>query len=155
MKRISILLIALLVAPAMMLMAQDAKTKTTTATVAIPATPAAPALAVGAKANWDKLLLDMGNVDYMVPKTAEFTLTNEGNEPLLITYAKASCGCTGLKYSQEPVLPGKTSQLSVTYNAASPGDFRKTITVQTNADANATTLTIMGKVVKKEETPVK
>lgn len=148
MKRISILLIALLVAPAMMLMAQDAKTKTTQAT---PAAPAAPALAVGAKANWDKLLLDMGNVDYQVPKTAEFTLTNEGNEPLLITYAKASCGCTGLKYSQEPILPGKTTQLSVTYNAASPGDFRKTITVQTNADANATTLTIMGKVVKKTE----
>jgi hypothetical protein len=148
MKRISILLIALLVAPAMLLMAQDTKTATTA--------PTEPAkLAVGAKATWDKLLLDMGNVDFQVPKTAEFTLTNEGNEPLLITYGKASCGCTGLKYSQEPVLPGKSTALSVTYNAASPGDFRKTITVQTNADANPTTLTIMGKVVKKEETPVK
>ena len=155
MKRISILLIALLVMPAMMLMAQDAKTKTTPAAPAAPATPAAPALAVGAKATWDKLLLDMGNVEYQVPKTAEFTLTNSGNEPLLITYGKASCGCTGLKYSQEPILPGKSTQLSVTYNAATPGDFRKTLTIQTNADANATTLTIMGKVVKKEEAQIK
>ena len=150
MKRISILLIALLVMPAMMLIAQESKTTTTT-----PATPEAPKLAVGAKATWDKLLLDMGEVEYQKPKTAEFTLTNTGNEPLLITYGKASCGCTGLKYSQDPILPGKSTQLSVTYNAATPGDFRKTLTVQTNADANATTLTIMGKVVKKEETPVK
>jgi hypothetical protein len=146
MKRISFLLFALLLAPAMLLMAQETKTTTTNTTT----TPEATKLAVGAKASWDKLLLDMGDVEYKVPKTAEFTLTNTGNEPLLITYGKASCGCTGLKYSQDPVLPGKSTQLSVTYNAASPGDFRKTITIQTNADANATTLTMMGKVVKKE-----
>lgn len=84
----------------------------------------------------------------MVKKDASFTLTNTGNQPLLITSARASCGCTNLKYSQEPILPGKSTELSVTFNGSGNGAFRKSITVQTNASENPTILQITGKVVK-------
>lgn len=111
-----------------------------------------PAATAQAKANapvakWDKIINDFGEIAFNVPKTAEFTLTNAGKEPLIISTARASCGCTNLKYSQEPILPGKSSVVSATYNAASQGVFTKTITVTTNADPNPVVLQIKGTVL--------
>lgn len=136
-------LLMILMAPVMVLMAQDAPK-------IVKVEQQSEKLAVGPKASWDVTVLDLGDVNFMVPKDAEFTLTNSGNEPLLITYAKASCGCTNLKYSQEPILPGKFTKLSVTYNGSGSGQFMKTITVQTNAEDKPTTLQITGNVIKKE-----
>ena len=75
-------------------------------------------VAVGPKADWKATTVDLGNVDFMVSKDAEFILTNNGNQPLLITSAKASCGCTNLRYSQEPVLPGKSTTIALLSMAA-------------------------------------
>lgn len=98
-------------------------------------------------AKWDKMVNDFGDIAFNVPKTAEFTLTNAGKEPLIISSARASCGCTNLKYASEPILPGKTSVVSATYNAASQGVFAKTVTVTTNADPNPVVLQIKGNVL--------
>ena len=141
MKKITIILIMLVTMPAIAVMAQDVTTNK--------ADQNSQSLAVGPKASWDKTVLDLGDVEYKVPKTAEFTLTNTGNEPLLITYAKASCGCTNLKYSEEPVLPGKSTKLSVSYDGTGTGNFRKSITVQTNDNNERVLLQITGNVVKK------
>jgi hypothetical protein len=105
------------------------------------------------KALWDKTINDFGEIEQGIPKTAEFTLTNDGKEPLLIQSAKASCGCTNLKYSQEPILKKKSTIISATYNAAAVGPFTKTITVTTNADPNPVVLQIKGTVLAKKETP--
>ncbi len=109
--------------------------------------PAAPVNPNAPVAKWDKIVNDFGEIAYNVPKTAEFNLTNAGKEPLIISSARASCGCTNLKYSQEPILPGKTSVVSATYNAASQGIFTKTVTVTTNADPNPVVLLIKGTVL--------
>ena len=103
----------------------------------------------GPVAEFDKLVYDFGNIKQGTPKTAEFTLANKGKEPLIISYARASCGCTNLKYSKEPILPEKSIPISVTYNAAKPGKFIKSITIRTNADAKPVTLRINGTVIKK------
>lgn len=102
------------------------------------------------KAKWDKTVSDFGEIEQGIPKEAEFKLTNEGKEPLLIQMAKAGCGCTNLKYSQEPVLPGKSTIIAATYNAAAMGQFTKSITVTTNADPNPVMLLIKGTVVAKK-----
>jgi len=107
------------------------------------------------KANFDKLVNDFGEIPQGIPKTAEFKLTNNGKEPLLIQSAKASCGCTNLQYSQEPILAGKSTNISATYNAAAVGPFTKTITVTTNADATPVVLQIKGTVLAKKEEPKK
>ena len=125
------------------------------------ATPPAPAAVVAApattvvnpnapKANWDKTVNDFGEIEQGIPKEAQFTLTNEGKEPLLIQTAKAGCGCTNLKYSQEPILPGKSTVVAATYNAAAMGQFTKSVTVTTNADANPVVLMIKGTVIAKK-----
>ncbi|MDO9255569.1 MAG: DUF1573 domain-containing protein [Bacteroidales bacterium] len=102
------------------------------------------------KAKWDKTVSDFGEIVQGIPKEAEFKLTNEGKEPLLIQMAKAGCGCTNLKYSQEPVLPGKSTIVAATYNAAAMGPFTKSITVTTNADPNPVMLLIKGSVIPKK-----
>ena len=64
-----------------------------------------------------------------------FTFTNVGDAPLVIHQAVASCGCTVPEYTQEPVLPGKTGTVKITYNGTGkyPGHFKKSITLRTNA----------------------
>ena len=124
-----------------------------TAQPAAAAKPAVVANPNGPIAKWDKMVNDFGSIAFGVPKTAEFILTNDGKEPLIISSARASCGCTNLKYSQEPILPGKTSTVSATYNAASPGVFTKTVTVNTNADPNPVVLQIKGTVQPNPNPP--
>lgn len=119
------------------------------AATAAPANPNAPV------AKWDKMVNDFGDIAFNVPKTAEFKLTNAGKEPLIISSAKASCGCTNLKFSQEPILPGKSSTVSATYNAAAQGVFTKTVTVITNADPNPVVLQIKGNVLPNPATAPK
>ena len=102
------------------------------------------------KAKWDKTVSDFGEIEQGIPKEAEFKLFNEGKEPLLIQTAKAGCGCTNLKFSQEPVLPGKFTIVAATYNAAAMGQFNKSITVVTNADPNPVVLMIKGNVIAKK-----
>ena len=102
------------------------------------------------KAKFDKTTSDFGEIEQGIPKEAQFKLTNEGKEPLIIQTAKAGCGCTNLKYSQEPILPGKSTVIAATYNAAAPGQFSKSVTVTTNASPNPVMLIIKGTVVPKK-----
>jgi len=130
-------LILLLVLPLFAAICTNAQTTQQTPAV----NPNAPVV------KWDKMVNDFGDIAYNVPKTAEFILTNAGKEPLIISSAKASCGCTNAKFSQEPILPGKSTSVSATYNAAAPGVFTKTVTVITNADPNPVVLIIKGNVL--------
>ncbi|HZK08577.1 MAG TPA: DUF1573 domain-containing protein [Bacteroidales bacterium] len=106
------------------------------------------ALSIGAHASWDTTIADMGDVKFRSETIVEFTLTNSGNEPLLITYAQAACGCTNLQYSEAPILPGRATKLKVTYDGTGNGPFMKTITVQTSASGGRTVLQVKGNVVK-------
>ena len=107
----------------------------------------------GPIAKYDKTVIDYGEIQQGSPETASFILTNAGKEPLVIATAKASCGCTNLTYAKDPILSGKSTTISVTYNAAAAGSFSKTITVTTNADEQPVILQIKGVVVAKPETP--
>lgn len=102
-------------------------------------------------AKYNKTTSDFGEIEQGIPKEAEFKLTNEGKEPLIIQTARAGCGCTNLKYSQEPILPGKSTIIAATYNAAAMGQFSKSITVTTNAAPNPVMLIIKGTVVAKKQ----
>jgi hypothetical protein len=138
--------IVLLIIPLFVMLQANAQTQAAT-----PATTVAPAKAAAnpnaAIAKWDAVVKDLGEIPQNIPKTAEFTLTNDGKEPLIISKATASCGCTNMKYSSEPILPGKSSIVSAVYNAAVPGVFTKTVTVITNADPNPVVLTFKGTVI--------
>jgi hypothetical protein len=137
----SILMLMLMVFPVLAMVAQSP--------VAAKKADAPAETAIGPKADWEAQIVDLGDVPYRQNTDAEFKLTNNGNQPLLITTAKASCGCTNLRYSQEPILPGKTATMAVTFNGTGNGPFRKSITVQTNATETPTVLQITGKVIRE------
>lgn len=65
--------------------------------------------------------------------TGKFIYTNTGSAPLIIESAKASCGCTMPTYSTKPLMPGETGEITVRYNTALRGAFRKTLVVISNA----------------------
>lgn len=86
-------------------------------------------------------------------KTHTFNFTNVGDAPLVIHQAVASCGCTVPTFTQEPVMPGKTGSIKVTYNGAGryPGHFKKSITVRTNSKTEMLRLFIEGNMTAKEK----
>ncbi len=92
--------------------------------------------------------IDLGKVKQNEPAIASFEITNIGNKPLVIEQANPSCGCTIADYTKEPIATGKTGMVKATYNAASPGIFHKTVTVQFKDTDGTTTLTFTGEVVQ-------
>lgn len=97
--------------------------------------------------SWDKTKMDFGKISQGVPKTATFNFTNTGDVPLVITNAKGSCGCTVTDFSKDPIMPGQSGNITATYNAASVGQFTKTVTVSANTAEKTHVLTITGEVV--------
>jgi len=100
---------------------------------------------------FDKTTHDFGKIkEQNGLASVTFTFTNKGDAPLVINRVQASCGCTTPTWTKEPVLPGKTGTVTAAYNPQSrPGSFIKTITVFSNANGNATVLTIKGDVIPK------
>ena len=77
----------------------------------------------------------------------KFTFTNVGKEPLIIQNASGSCGCTVPDWPKQPVLPGKTSEINVTYHTQGRvGPFMKDVYIQSNAGTDRYTLHIKGTV---------
>lgn len=87
--------------------------------------------------------------------TTVFNFKNEGANPLVLSNVRASCGCTTPKWTREPVEPGATGAITVTYNPnGRPGKFSKTITVTSNATEPTLRLYIKGEVIPKPAQPV-
>ena len=90
---------------------------------------------------------NFGSFSESSPKvTCKFKFKNTGDGPLVIHQAIASCGCTVPQYPKEPIKPGESGEVTVTYNGAGkfPGHFRKTITLRTNSKNEITRLVVEG-----------
>jgi len=106
-----------------------------------------------AKIEFDKTTHNFGAFSESSPVvTATFNFTNTGKAPLVIHQAVASCGCTVPEYTQEPIQPGKSGTIKVTYNGEGKllGHFRKSVTLRTNAEPEITRLYIEGDMTPKE-----
>lgn len=47
-----------------------------------------------------------------------FKFTNTGNQPLIITDIKTSCGCTTPEWPRNPIMPGAKGEIKVGFNSA-------------------------------------
>lgn len=105
---------------------------------------------------FDKTTHDFGKINEADGRvTTVFTFKNEGMAPLVLSNVRASCGCTTPKWTREPIEPGQTGEITVTYNPnGRPGRFQKTITVTSNASEPTTKLYIKGEVIPKPAKPV-
>ncbi len=104
--------------------------------------------------SWSTEIYEFGSIEQNVPATAEFVLTNEGKQPLIITDVKKTCGCTVPAYNDEPIMPGESSTIKATYNAKKAGPFTKTVKVYTTLSDQPILLKLKGNVEKKDEAAV-
>jgi hypothetical protein len=102
-----------------------------------------------AKFSWVATTHDFGKIEQGKPVIHEFTFTNNGSTPLVISNVKGSCGCTVTDYTKDPVAPGKKGVVKATFNAAAIGTFNKSIRVTANVEGATETLFIKGEVVKE------
>ena len=83
-----------------------------------------------------------------------FKFKNEGMAPLVLSNVRASCGCTTPTWTKEPIEPGKTGTITVTYNPnGRPGRFQKTVTITSNATEPTKKVYIKGEVIPKQAKP--
>lgn len=95
---------------------------------------------------FDTLVLDLGLLKYNQPKKATYTFTNTGTHPLIIYRVTASCGCTEVEWPEKVIRPEKTGTITITYDAAHQGRFRKTVYVYANTKNSPIELTLKGTV---------
>lgn len=99
-----------------------------------------------AEIKFEKTSHNFGTFPESEKKTCVFKFTNTGDNLLVIHQAIASCGCTVPQYPKQPIKPGESGEITVTYNGAGkfPGHFKKSITIRTNAKQEIVRLYIEG-----------
>lgn len=77
-----------------------------------------------------------------------FTFTNKSKEVIIINDVNAWCGCTTAQFSREPIRPGKTGRVTLTYNPDHrPGKFSKEAVLKLNDGKYYTRIWLKGNVV--------
>lgn len=77
-----------------------------------------------------------------------FRFKNNGNKPLVIASAHASCGCTVPEKPEQPIKPGETGYLKVVFDSKGRvGPVQKDVTVVSNAYPAFPVLLLTGEVV--------
>lgn len=90
---------------------------------------------------------DFGTIEQNTKNPKTFTFTNTGSEPLIISNAKGSCGCTVPEYPREPIAPGETGEIKVVYSPGSQKNQQtKTVTITANTEPATTVLRIKANV---------
>ncbi len=125
--------------------AQDATTNSD-ATVQ---NPNAPVMA------FESEVVDYGTIEQGADGVREFKFTNTGKEPLIISNARGSCGCTVPTWPKEPIKPGESSVIKVKYDTKRLGAINKSVTITSNASEPTKVVRIKGKIIAPQTSPVK
>ena len=128
--------------------AKVGKVSTKVAAVKADATKVIGTKVEGAGMVFDNETIDYGTIAHNADGGREFTFTNNGNKPLIITNTQGSCGCTVPTSPKDPIAPGTKGKIGVKYATDRVGAFTKTITVTSNAEGMASKIiTIKGTVL--------
>lgn len=101
---------------------------------------------------FDKVEYDFGKVDEGFKVETSFSVTNSGKSNLVITDAKASCGCTVPTWPKEPIKPGETAEVQVKFDTSGkPNKQSKTVTLHTNTVKGQEILKVSGFVTPKKK----
>ena len=105
---------------------------------------------IDTKIAWKTTKHDFGTIAQNAPVSFVFELTNVGDEVLILDNVRTTCGCTAPEWPKEPIAPKASSQITVTYNAAKAGAFKKLVKVYLKGQKKPEILTIEGTVATDE-----
>ena len=99
-----------------------------------------------AEIKFEKKAHNFGTFKSTEVQTVTIKFTNVGDKPLIIQRAQGSCGCTKPKFSTDPIAPGESGELTISYNpqGRSTGPFHKFVTVMSNSKNPVERITIEG-----------
>lgn len=93
---------------------------------------------------------DFGEIKEGAKVETVFVFTNTGEADLIITNAQASCGCTVPEFTKEPIKPGKTGKMKVSFDSTGkPGMQQKSVNITCNTQQGSDVLTIKANVLPK------
>lgn len=128
--------------------------QTTETTVVEPSTVTEPTVETAVAAattilTVDRMEHDFGKIPDTAPVETSFVITNDGDEPLLITNAQGSCGCTVPEYPKDPIPPGESRDMKVSFNpTGKEGVNNKTVTITANTEPATTIIYVKSDVQK-------
>jgi hypothetical protein len=92
---------------------------------------------------------DFGRIYEGEKVKCNFKFTNTGKSDLIITSAKASCGCTVPDYPKTPIKSGQGGSITVEFNSAGrKGQQNKAVTVTTNAQPPTVVLSVRAMIIE-------
>lgn len=94
-------------------------------------------------------VIDLGQVVYRQPATAEFEVFNDDYRPATIRSVRTACGCATATYSNTSIAPKSKIGLRATYDASQLGHFEKQIAVFAGNEQEPLVLTMKGVVVSE------
>ncbi len=78
---------------------------------------------------------DFGTMDRNAHGEHTFLIRNEGDEPLTLTTGQTTCKCTTFAAADDRVMPGKTAEVKLEWNANTPdAEFEQTADLHTPND---------------------
>ncbi len=139
--------------------AQDGKAALTAGVDKVAQTVAdkAPTSAPGAQAavptgpttvmEFDATEFDFGTVDEGEKVSHTYSFKNTGDEPLILSNAKGSCGCTVPKWPKEPIPPGEDGEIIVEFNSKNKkGKRNQKVTITSNTNPPQSFIYLKGEV---------
>ncbi|MDX1349925.1 MAG: DUF1573 domain-containing protein [Putridiphycobacter sp.] len=99
---------------------------------------------------FEEMAFDFGTVKDGEQVNHVFKFKNTGSETLVLLDVKGSCGCTVPVWPRNPILPGESGEIDVTFDSENRvGKVRKTVRIQANTEPSKTTLEITGEVIER------
>ncbi len=83
------------------------------------------ALTGGPKISAPEASFDFGEIVEGELVTHNFVITNEGDENLIISKVRASCGCTAAKPEKNELAPGESTSINVQFNSTHRSGLQK------------------------------
>ncbi|GAB3219146.1 hypothetical protein GCM10027454_08160 [Algoriphagus aestuariicola] len=106
--------------------------------------------ASGAVITFEEKSVDFGDIVQGAKVEHTFVLTNSGSAPLVISNVAATCGCTVPSWPKEPVAPGKSAEIKVSFNSTGKmGKQNSVVRIYSNASEPIEKISLISNVLPK------
>lgn len=104
----------------------------------------------GASITFKEKSIDFGDIVQGDKVSHTFELTNSGTTPLIISNVAATCGCTVPVWPKEPIAPGKSAEIKVSFNSAGKmGKQNSVVRIYSNAAEPIEKVSLISNVLPK------
>jgi hypothetical protein len=94
--------------------------------------------------------IDFGDLTQGDKVEHTFVFQNTGTGPLIISNVAVTCGCTATQWPKEPIAPGKSSELKISFNSAGKmGKQNSVVRIYSNASEPIEKVSLISNVLPK------